>query len=498
MLASLLVSDHHQYQKMFLEMLLERERRLRDQETKLKEREDRLLELEETERRYQALEASGQTAASQSAHEGSRAGEQAADKTRDAIQSLRAAEEAGGGDSLGQAIRLLEAPCAESAASALMALADVARSCDEEARGAVKAAQRAVRDVVVARCRSQAELGDREAFLEAAERAFGRPLDRDLRAVLLLAFHKVPMDKASRFLSNGQLEAARRGGRRRRRQRGAATPSACATSSMSGPRLASPLTVGDAGGDGAHITGPESVCVVPRWRPPADGAEDRNPVKHERVRQLLTPIEGAIVEQHVGVQRATCWGPYQWVTDLEEAEYHMKKLWFDLSEWPIVGVHVESHDDQVCVVQLASHCRGLVIDALALQGPAMCRLLQPLLAADRVCKVLHCHRSDLSWQLYTNFAVEVTPPIFDTSANATEFDGMREGEPPSLEALCREFLAYDLLRADHSADWSQRPLPEQMLQCAAIDAQVLPQLQAAIQETTNSRAWGYAWEGLIL
>ena len=243
---------------------------------------------------------------------------------------------------------------------------------------------------------------------------------------------------------------------------------------------------------------PESVCVVPRWRPPADGAEDRNPVKHERVRQLLTPIEGAIVEQHVGVQRATCWGPYQWVIDLEEAEYHMKKLWFDLSEWPVVGLHVESHDDQVCVVQLASQCRGLVIDALALQGPAMCRLLQPLLAADRVCKVLHCHRSDLSWQLYTNFAVEVTPPIFDTSANATEFDGMREGEPPSLEALCREFLAYDLLRADHGADWSQRPLPEEMLQCAAIDAQVLPQLQAAIQETMSSRAWGYAWEGLIL
>jgi len=463
---------------MFLEMLLERERRLRDQETKLKEREDRLLELEETERRYQALEASGQTAASQSAHEGSRAGEQAADKTRDAIQSLGAAEEAGGGDSLGQAIRLLEAPCAESAASALMALADVVRSCDEEARGAVKAAQRAVRDVVVARCRSQAELGDREAFLEAAERAFGRPLDRDLRAVLLLAFHKVPMDKASRFLSNGQLEAARRGGRRRRRQRDAATPSACATSSMSGPRLVS------------HITGTVGGAK--------DGAEDRNPVKHELVRQLLTPIEGAIVEQDVGVQRATCWGPYQWVTDLEEAEYHMKKLWFDLSEWPIVGVHVESHDDQVCVVQLASQCRGLVIDALAIQGPAMCRLLQPLLAADRVCKVLHCHRSDLSWRLYTNFAVEVTPPIFDTSANATEFDCMREGEPPSLEALCREFLAYDLLRADHSADWSQRPLPEQMLQCAAIDAQVLPQLQAAIQETMNSRAWGYAWEGLIL
>ena len=209
---------------MFLDMFLERERRLRDQETKLKEREDRLLELEETERRYQALEASGQTAASQSAHEGSRAGEQAADKTRDAIQSLRAAEEAGGGDLLGQAIRLLEAPCAESAASALMALADVARSCDEEARGAVKAAQRAVRDVVVARCRSQAEPGDRGAFLEAAGELFGEPLDWELRAVLLHGYHKGAKDKPDSFLSNCQLATARRGRTRPRRQRRGCRP----------------------------------------------------------------------------------------------------------------------------------------------------------------------------------------------------------------------------------------------------------------------------------
>ena len=41
-------------------------------------------------------------------------------------------------------------------------------------------------------------------------------------------------------------------------------------------------------------------------------------------------------------------------------------------------------------------------------------------------------------------------------------------------------------------------MPEEMLQYAAIDAQVLLPLQAAIEEEMNSRAWGYAWEDRFL
>ena len=40
-------------------------------------------------------------------------------------------------------------------------------------------------------------------------------------------------------------------------------------------------------------------------------------------------------------------------------------------------------------------------------------------------------------------------------------------------------------------------MPEEMLQYAAIDAQVLLPLQAAIEEEMN-RAWGYAWKEQIL
>ena len=102
--------------------------------------------------------------------------------------------EARGGDCLREALRLLEAPSAKSAASALIMIGDVSRSCDQDALGAVKAAERAARDVVVLRCRSQADPGNREEFLLAAEEAFGRRvwgLDQELQARLKLAYHKL-------------------------------------------------------------------------------------------------------------------------------------------------------------------------------------------------------------------------------------------------------------------------------------------------------------------
>ena len=132
-----------------------------------------------------------------------------AKKTRDAVQSLRTALEAFGGrliqssyreklgfDFLKEAIYLLELerPSANNVARAHTMIGCVADSCDEEAEGAVKAAQRAVRDVVVLRCCSVSEARNPETFIVAAEEAFGRggePLGRELKAVLLLAYHKL-------------------------------------------------------------------------------------------------------------------------------------------------------------------------------------------------------------------------------------------------------------------------------------------------------------------
>ena len=96
---------------------------------------------------------------------------QEADKTREAIRLVVAAEEAGGGDRLREARGLLHTPDAQSAAHALIALGNVAKNCDKEALAAGKDAERATRDVVVLRC---CDLGG--GLLNVAKkRSFPRP-----------------------------------------------------------------------------------------------------------------------------------------------------------------------------------------------------------------------------------------------------------------------------------------------------------------------------------
>ena len=120
------------------------------------------------------------------------------------------------------------------------------------------------------------------------------------------------------------------------------------------------------------------------------------------------------VAQYIGLERATFWGPYHWVTDLEEACYYMEQL------------------------------------------------------------------------------------CFDTSANAQELDSMWEdGWQPSLQMMCRRYLNYELDDTFQTANWHQRPMPEEMLQYAAIEVQVLLPLESAIEREMN-RARGYAWEEQIL
>ena len=98
-------------------------------------------------------------------------------------------------DVIKDVICLLRTPSAKNAADAFIMMGQVADSCDTEAEGNVKAAQRVVADVVVLRCRSVSEPpGTKEAFILAAEEAFGRPgvpLDRELENLLLLALHKL-------------------------------------------------------------------------------------------------------------------------------------------------------------------------------------------------------------------------------------------------------------------------------------------------------------------
>ena len=171
-------------------------------------------------------------------------------------------------------------------------------------------------------------------------------------------------------------------------------------------------------------------------------------------------------------------GPYDWVANRVEASKHVEDLRRELIEWPYLGIEVRCCFDEVCLVQLASATRAVVLDALALKD-VMRELLQPLLSDIRVSKVFHGH-VHLTWWLSSNYGLTVHEPIFDTLTLAQTIDVSWEyyGQP-SLQLLCKLYFDYDLDETYHMADWRQRPMPTEIIQNAAIHAQVLLHLREA-------------------
>ena len=155
------------------------------------------------------------------------------------------------------------------------------------------------------------------------------------------------------------------------------------------------------------------------------------------------------------------------VDDCSEAARHVDALAADF-----VGVDVGCHIDVVCVVQLASARHCVLLDAIALRGK-MRDLLQPLMVDRDVWKVFHGH--DGVAALYQNFGVVVPPDqVWDTETMAQGLDYFCDDEAQySLQAICKAYLHYHLDTRYKTADWDQRPLSDELLDSAAIGAQVL-------------------------
>ena len=131
-----------------------------------------------------------------------RVAKEAAAKWREAITAVEDAQAAGCSEALAEARRCLEGPCTKSAVLALRA---VVERFGERPDAAEKAVARAVRDLLVMRCRIQAPSGDQKAFIEVVEEALGGKLDNQQRSLILLSYHKTSRGTADTFSSTSQL-----------------------------------------------------------------------------------------------------------------------------------------------------------------------------------------------------------------------------------------------------------------------------------------------------
>ena len=145
---------------------------------------------------------------------------------------------------------------------------------------------------------------------------------------------------------------------------------------------------------------------------------------------------------------------------------------------PRVAVDLESngfyrYPERVCLVQLATRDEVHIIDPLSIDDPAP---LGKLLADPSVGKIFHSADYDIR-SLDRDWGFHVRD-LFDTSI-AAAFVG---SEKLGLAAVLKEYLEVEVNKDKklQRADWSRRPLTDEMLQYAAQDVIHLGRLKATL------------------
>lgn len=150
-----------------------------------------------------------------------------------------------------------------------------------------------------------------------------------------------------------------------------------------------------------------------------------------------------------------------------------------VSQQKIIAVDLEAdsmfhYQEKVCLLQMAANGENVVIDPLEIEDLSP---LAPLFKDDTVCKVFHGSDYDVR-SLYRDFSIEINN-LFDTQL-ASMFLGERE---TSLGAVVNSRFGIQLDKRYQKKDWSQRPLPDGMIEYAASDVfHLIPLARLLINE----------------
>ena len=143
-----------------------------------------------------------------------------------------------------------------------------------------------------------------------------------------------------------------------------------------------------------------------------------------------------------------------------------------------MGVDLEAdsmfhYQEKVCLVQIATPHACFLVDPLQTGGLSP---LKPFFANPDIRKVFHGSDYDIRC-LYKDFSIEVKN-LFDTQL-ACRFLGMQF---TGLDAVLNLFYNIRLEKKFQKKDWSQRPLPDEMLAYASQDAVYLNALSKKLEE----------------
>jgi ribonuclease D len=130
----------------------------------------------------------------------------------------------------------------------------------------------------------------------------------------------------------------------------------------------------------------------------------------------------------------------------------------------IEGDSMFHFQEKVCLVQMAANGQTVVIDPLTVQDLSA---IKPILENNDIPKVIHGADYDIR-SVYRDFGIAITN-LFDTQL-ASMYMGWTE---TSLEAVVARHFGVKLDKKFQKKNWSQRPLPKEMVTYAASDVAYL-------------------------
>lgn len=161
----------------------------------------------------------------------------------------------------------------------------------------------------------------------------------------------------------------------------------------------------------------------------------------------------------------------------------LKKFAEDLSRKKVIAVDMEADSmfhfkERVCLIQIAAKNINVLIDPLKIEDMSC---LIPVFADPEIKKIFHGADYDIR-SFHRDFGIEVEN-LFDTQL-VCRFLGCRE---TGLESVLNKQLNIVLDKKYQRKDWSQRPLPLEMLDYAAKDAIYLIPLAQILEKKLKKK-----------
>ena len=229
----------------------------------------------------------------------------------------------------------------------------------------------------------------------------------------------------------------------------------------------------DVGGAWRWLSGRESS----RPRVP-DGVRNLTPKDAERAAELkrTSPAELPLLRRDNNQ-------PVIWVRTVPQLEEAVAKL---MSE-SVVGLDTECTltSRTLCLIQMASREATYLIDALAL---ADLEPLSRILASTETTKLVHY--APFERQILSRHGLRLDA-IRDTRDVSRRLRPDVKGH--SLREVCAREFGLELDKLEQVSDWSRRPLTENQLTYAALDAEVLLRLHTHFEDVAQSPQRSADW-----